>query len=316
MDLGDMISKRIAFVFPGQGSQYVGMGKSLYEMSAAARRVFHQADEILGFPLSSLCFNGPAEELGDTINAQPAIFTVSLAYLEALKEKWREHGHNIVPSVVAGHSLGEFTALVAAGVMDFADALQLVRERGRLMKECGDLNPGGMAAVVGLDRDVLEAICAEASEAGTVVLANDNCPGQSVISGEIGALERAMALAKEAGARRVIRLNISIASHSPLMERAAQHLNDLVSRMHLKEPEVPVVANITGRLLTTAEDIRKEIASHVVRPVQWTGSVREMINGGTGTFLEIGPGQVLGGLIRRIRSDVEVMTAKDFGIAG
>lgn len=316
MDLGSVISKRIAFVFPGQGSQYVGMGKALYEKSAAARRVFQQADELLGFPLSTLCFHGPADELGDTINAQPAILTVSLAYLEALRERWRSLNVNIVPSFVAGHSLGEFTALVAAGVLDFADALYLVRERGRLMKECGDLQPGGMAAVLGLDRETLEAICEEASEVGTVVLANDNCPGQSVISGENAALERAMELARQRGARRVVRLDISIASHSPLMERAAQQLAELVNKIPLREPQVPVVANISGRFMTTVDEIRKEIAAHVVRPVQWTHSVREMANDGTAAFLEIGPGQVLGGLIRRIRSDVEVICAKDFGITG
>lgn len=316
MDLGGVISKRIAFVFPGQGSQYVGMGKSLYDVSAAARRVFQQADEVLGFPLSSLCFEGPADELGDTINAQPAIFTVSLAYLEALKERWRALGHSVVPAYVAGHSLGEFTALVAAGALEFADALRLVRERGRLMKEAGSLIPGGMAAVLGLDRDVLEEVCSEAGEVGIVVLANDNCPGQSVISGENAALERAMELARRRGAKRTLRLDISIASHSPLMERAAQQLGDLVARLPLRDPQVPVVANITGRLLTTVDDVKKEVAAHAVRPVQWTNSVREMVNGGAGAFLEIGPGQVLGGLIRRIRSDVEVITVTDFGLTG
>lgn len=314
MDIGGAISKRMAFVFPGQGSQYVGMGKSLYDVSAAARRVFHQADETLGFPLSSLCFNGPADDLGDTINAQPAILTVSLAYLEALRERWRSLGHDVVPSFVAGHSLGEFTALVAAGVLDFSDALKLVRERGRLMKESGDLQPGGMAAIVGLEREVLERVCAEAGSLGTVVLATDNCPGQSVISGEIAALERAMELARLAGAKKAVRLDISIASHSPLMEKAAQQLNELVAKVQLREPQVPIVANITGRLVTTVEDVRGEIQANLVRPVQWTNSVREMVSEGAGTFLEIGPGHVLTGLIRRIRSDVEVMTAKDFGI--
>jgi [acyl-carrier-protein] S-malonyltransferase len=316
MRLGDVISKRIAFVFPGQGSQYVGMGKSLYDASAAARRVFLQADEVLGFSLSSLCFNGPADELDDTINAQPAILTVSLAYLEALRERWHALGESVAPVMVAGHSLGEFTALVAAGVIDFSDALQLVRERGRLMKESGDLRPGGMAAIIGLEREALEEVCAEADEVGIVVLANDNCPGQSVISGDTRALERAMELARARGARKVVRLGISIASHSPLMERAALQFNDLTSRIHLREPQVPIIANITGQMITTADDIRREIANHVVRPVQWTGSVREMVNEGVSTFLEIGPGNVLGGLIRRVRSDVEVMTAKDFGLTG
>lgn len=311
---GDAISKRTAFVFPGQGSQYVGMGKGLCEASEAARRVFHQADEILGFSLSSLCFHGPAEELDDTINAQPAILTVSLAYLEALRERWRALGETVAPVYVAGHSLGEFTALVAAGVLDFADGLRLVRERGRLMKESGVLRPGGMAAVIGLDRAVLEQVCAEAGEAGVVVLANDNCPGQSVISGEIKALERAMELAKLRGARKAVRLGISIASHSPLMERAGQQLNELVARLSLRDPQVPVIANISGQVLTTADEIRREIAQHAVRPVQWTGSVRQMVNAGVGTFLEIGPGSVLGGLIRRIGGDVEVVSVKDFGL--
>lgn len=314
MGLGDTLSQKLAFVFPGQGSQYVGMGKGIYEVSAAARRVFHQADEVLGFSLSSMCFNGPGDELNDTINAQPAILTVSLAYLEALRERWHTLGSSISPVVVAGHSLGEFTALVAAGVLDFADGLRLVRERGRIMKENGDLVPGGMAAVIGLDREVLEDVCAEAGEVGIVVLANDNCPGQSVISGDNVALQRAMELAKARGARRAVRLDISIASHSPLMERASQQFNELASRIHLHEPDIPIIANITGQMVTTAEDIRKEIAQHVVRPVQWTGSVREMVNSGVNTFLEVGPGNVLGGLIRRIRSDVEVITIKDFGL--
>lgn len=316
MGLGDVISTRIAFVFPGQGSQYVGMGKNLYEASAAARRVFQQADEVLGFSLSSLCFHGPAEELDDTINAQPAIVTVSLAYLEALSERWRSLGQTVRPVLVAGHSLGEFTALVAAGVLDFNQALELVRERGRLMKESGALRPGGMAAIVGLDRETLEAICEEARAHGVVVLANDNCPGQSVISGEEPALLRAMELALERGARRVARLEISIASHSPLMERAGQQFAELVSRLPLREPTVPIVANITGQVVTTVDDIRKEIAYHVLQPVQWTSSVREMINAGVGTFLEVGPGNVLSGLIRRVRSDVKVLSAKDFGLTG
>jgi [acyl-carrier-protein] S-malonyltransferase len=314
MTVKDELVRRVALVFPGQGSQYVGMGKSVYAVSEAARRVFHQADEVLGFSLSSLCFNGPADELEDTLNAQPAIFTVSLAYLEALRERTRALGQALRPAYVAGHSLGEFTALVAAGAIDFRDALKLVRERGRLMKESGDLRPGGMAAVIGLDRETLEQICEESDEVGIVVLANDNCPGQSVISGEVEALQHAMDLAKQRGAKRVVRLGISIASHSPLMERAAKEFSDLVERVPLRDPEVPVVANITGQFLTSVDEIRSELAEHVLRPVQWTGSVRAMVNGGVNTFLEVGPGQVLGGMIRRVRSDVQIQTVKDYGV--
>lgn len=316
MNATDNIAQRIAWVFPGQGSQYVGMGQRVYEVSDAARRIFNQADDVLGFSISSMCFNGPADELEDTINAQPAIFTVSVAYLEALRERSRVLGRSIAPVYVAGHSLGEFTALVAAGAIDFRDALILVRERGRLMKQSGEERPGGMAAVIGLDREPLEQVCREAGEVGIVVLANDNCPGQSVISGEIAALERAMELAEERGARRTIRLGISIASHSPLMERAARQLNDLIAKVPLRDPEVPVVANITGQILTTVDDVRHELSQQVLMPVQWSSSVKEMLNGGVTTFLEVGPGQVLSGLIRRIRRDVQTLSAKDYGVYG
>jgi [acyl-carrier-protein] S-malonyltransferase len=314
MNVKGEIAQRIAWVFPGQGSQYVGMGKHVYEVSEAARRVFHQADEVLGYSISSLCFNGPADELEDTVNAQPAIFTVSIAYLEAIRERSDRLGRSITPVYVAGHSLGEFTALVAAGVLDFRDALDLVRARGKFMKESGELHPGGMAAVIGLDREVLEQICEEAGEVGIVVLANDNCPGQSVISGDSAALTRAMTLAEERGARRVVRLGITIASHSPLMERAAQQLNELIARIPLRDPEVPIVANITGQILTSVDDVRNEISQHVLMPVQWSSSVKQMVNGGVTTFLEVGPGQVLSGLIRRIRKDVETLTVKDYGV--
>jgi [acyl-carrier-protein] S-malonyltransferase len=316
MNIKDDIAQRIAWVFPGQGSQYVGMGERIYDVSDAARRIFHQADDVLGYSISSMCFNGPADELNDTAHAQPAIFTVSVAYLEALRERSRDVGKSIAPVYVAGHSLGEFTALVAAGVLDFRDALLLVRERGRLMKQSGEERPGGMAAVIGLDREPLEAVCEEAGEVGIVVLANDNCPGQSVISGELAALERAMELARERGARKTVRLGISIASHSPLMERAAQQLNDLIARMPLKDPQIPIVANITGQILTTVDDVRAELSQQVLMPVQWSSSVKEMLNGGVTTFLEVGPGQVLSGLIRRIRRDVQTLSAKDYGVYG
>lgn len=307
--------ERVAFVFPGQGSQYVGMGKALYEASAAARQVFQQADSVLGFGLTKLMFEGPDDELEDTINAQPAILTLSVACLAAMREKWEELGRAIQPIFVAGHSLGEYTALVAAEVIDFSDALTLVRERGRLMKESSEQQPGGMAAVVGLDRQTLEAICETASEHGLIVIANTNTSEQMVISGELPALDRAVALAREHGARAVVPLRISIASHSPLMQQAAMQLAEVIAALQLRDPVTPIVANIQGRILTTAEDIRQHLADQLCLPVEWTNSVREMIEGGVGTFVEIGPGQVLSRLIRRISRDVRAMTLGDDELA-
>ena len=303
--------ERVAFVFPGQGSQYVGMGKSLYEASEAARQVFEQADQVLGFALTKLMFEGPDHELEDTINAQPAILTLSVACLAALQEKWSEIGKAVEPLYVAGHSLGEYTALVAAEVLDFADALQLVRERGRLMKETSEQRPGGMAAVVGLDRAVLEVICEEAGKHGLIVVANTNTPDQMVISGELPALDRAVELARERGARAVVPLRISIASHSPLMQQAALQLAGVIAALELRDPVTPMVANIQGRILTTAEDIRQHMVTQLELPVEWTHSVREMIESGVDTFVEIGPGQVLSRLIRKISRDVRAMALGD-----
>jgi [acyl-carrier-protein] S-malonyltransferase len=304
-------TERIAFVFPGQGSQYVGMGKSLYEASEAARQVFHQADRVLGFSLTKLMFEGPDAELEDTINAQPAILTLSIACLAALKEKWTELGNVMQPVFVAGHSLGEYSALVAAEVLDFGDALTLVRERGRLMKETGEDRPGGMAAVVGLDRPALEAICAEAGEHGLIVVANTNTADQMVISGELPALDRAVELARERGARAVVPLRITIASHSPLMQQAALQLANVLASIELRDPVTPMMASIQGRILTTAEDIRQHMVTQLELPVEWTHSVREMIESGVDTFVEIGPGQVLSRLIRKISRDVRAMALGD-----
>jgi [acyl-carrier-protein] S-malonyltransferase len=305
----------VAFVFPGQGSQYVGMGKALFDASETARRVFRRADEILGFALTRMCFEGPEQDLNDTINAQPAILTVSIACLNAMRERWQAMGQVVAPRYVAGHSLGEFTALVAADVIDFDSALVLVRERGRLMKENGTDRPGGMLAVLGLDRDVVEAVVAEAAVMGVITVANANSPGQVVLSGEAPALERAAELARARGAARVVRLPISIASHSPLMARAAAQFGEIVARLPLRQPRIPIVANITGQILTSADDIRKELADHILKPVQWTSSVVEMVARGSAEFLEIGPGQVLSGLIRRISKDAHVVTLSDREVA-
>lgn len=305
----------MAFVFPGQGSQYVGMGKSLFDVSETARRVFRRADEILGFALTHMCFEGPEQDLNDTINAQPAILTVSIACLNVMRERWLAMGQVIAPRYVAGHSLGEFTALVAADVIDFESALVLVRERGRLMKENGTERPGGMLAVLGLEREQVEAVVAEAASQGVITLANANSPGQIVLSGEAAALDRATELARAKGATRVVRLPISIASHSPLMARAAAQFGEIVAKLPLRQPRIPVVANITGQILTTADDVRKELADHILKPVQWTASVVEMVARGSADFLEIGPGQVLSGLIRRISQDAHVVTLNDREVA-
>jgi [acyl-carrier-protein] S-malonyltransferase len=294
------------------------MGKALFEASGAARRVFQQADEILGFKLSTLCFEGPAEELEDTINAQPAILTVSLACLAALRERFEAVGQNWQPPrFVAGHSLGEYTALVAAGALDFGDALRLVRERGRLMKEQGDHRPGGMAAVIGLDRSTLETACSSAREqtGGVVSVANANSPEQFVISGDRAALDRAIELIRAAGARTVVPLRISIASHSPLMQQAAARLAEIIDHSPLRDPQVPVVTSIAGQVRTSADHIRAELATQMVAPVEWVGSVREMVANGVDTFIEIGPGQVLSRLIKRISGDVRTVSLNDAVVA-
>jgi [acyl-carrier-protein] S-malonyltransferase len=287
------------------------MGKALYEASEAARQVFIQADSVLGFGLTKLMFEGPDDELEDTINAQPAILTLSIACLAALREKWEELGRAVQPIFVAGHSLGEYTALVAAEVLDFSDALTLVRERGRLMKETSEDQPGGMAAVVGLDRETLDQIIEEAGAHGLIVIANTNTAEQMVISGELAALDQAVELARARGAKAVVPLRISIASHSPLMQHAAMQLAEVIAALQLRDPVTPVVANIQGRILTTADDIRQHLASQLTLPVEWTNSVREMIESGVETFVEIGPGQVLSRLIRRISRDVRAMTLGD-----
>lgn len=315
MDILQLIKTKTALVFPGQGSQYVGMGKQLYDTSPAARRIFELADAVLGFSLSTLCFEGPQEELDDTYNAQPAILTVSIACVEALKERLGSLSSVISPMLVAGHSMGEFTALVVAGVLDFEDALLLVRERGRLMKETGEQIPGGMAAVVGLDEATLQEVVQEAQSEGIVALANANSPGQTVLSGELAALQRAMDLAKERGARLVQRLAVSIASHSPLMQQASLNFGELIGRIQMRPPKIPLIANISACTLTTVEELRNELNNQLTGPVQWTRSVQEMVAQGVETVVEIGPKQVLTGLVKRITSEVQPITMSDIEVA-
>jgi [acyl-carrier-protein] S-malonyltransferase len=308
MALQDIENTAVAFIFPGQGSQAVGMGKELAEHSSEARRIFARADETLGFSLSTLCFEGPAGELEDTWNAQPALLTTSTAAHAVLRQRAAGANISITPIVAAGHSLGQFTALVAANAIDFADALHLVRERGRLMKEAGHERPGGMAAVLGMDEVELEQVVQDASSEGVIRIANANCPGQTVISGEIPALERAMEIARERGARKVARLNVSIASHSPLMSDAAAHLNQELASITFRDPAFPVVDNSTAEALKSAGQIRQSLSRHMESPVNWTGSVRKMIEMGTEVFIELGAGSVLAGLNRRIDRGVPTLS--------
>lgn len=311
----ELLGEKFAIVYPGQGSQVVGMGAELIDSSESARNLFANADEQLGASLSTLMLEGPDAELADTWNAQPALLTHSLAALLVADELVSREDPSIRPAMVAGHSLGEFTALVTAGVMDFPSALTLVRERGRLMKEAGEKRPGGMAAVLGLSDEQLEAVCAEASSEGIINIANANCPGQTVISGEVAALERAMELAKEAGAKRVARLNVSIASHSPLMAEVSDQLDLLLAQIPLQAPQIPVIGNVSGEAITTVDGVRAELRHHVERPVNWTKSVRTMIDAGVTTFVELGPGTVLAGLIKRIDRNVKTIGLKDLAAA-
>jgi [acyl-carrier-protein] S-malonyltransferase len=307
---------KTAFVFPGQGSQYVGMGWDLYETYPEARALFDEADRIMGFSLSKLCFEGPKEELDDTLNTQPALLTVSVALLQITSTELSTglDLDQLSPATVAGHSMGEYTALVAIGALDFADGLKLVQERGRAMKEAGELHPGAMAAIIGLDAETLEDICQRARlqfPASSVQIANYNSPGQIVISGHKEALERAMELAGERGAKRVIPLAVSIASHSPLMQPAAEAFADIVAQVDFHQPRVPVVANVTAAPITTIAEIREELVKQLTSTVRWVESVQYMIAQGVTTFVEIGPKNVLTGLIKRIDKGVQVMNVED-----
>lgn len=286
-----------AFLFPGQGSQVVGMGRDLAARSPEAAAIFQQADEVLGTPLSDLCWYGPPQALNDTLNTQPALLTHSVAVLRALQARLpRLRAH-----WAAGHSLGEFSALVAAGAVEFVDALRLVRRRGQAMKEAGARSPGGMAAVLGLESGVVERLCREAcAGGGAVQVANDNCPGQVVISGDEATLQQAIALLERAGARRIVRLVVSIPAHSPLMRSAQEDFNRALDATPIRDPEIPVIGNVGAAPLHTAADIRADLGAQLTSPVRWTETIRRLAANGVRTFLELGSGSVLIGLLRRI----------------
>jgi [acyl-carrier-protein] S-malonyltransferase len=298
-------TSKVAYVFPGQGSQKVGMGAGLYAMYPSARAVFEEVDETLGFPLSRLCFEGPEEELIQTINVQPAVLTVSIACLRAAQEA--NGGGLPAPDFVAGHSLGEYTALVASGVLGLSDAARLIRKRGQLMHEAGSKRPGGMLAIIGLNEKTLREVCLAADTR----VSNINSPSQIVISGAEDNLAQAKRLAEAKGARRVIPLKVSGAFHSPLMEPAVDGLTAAISGVAFRKPSVPLVANVTGEALIDANAIKQELIDQLLSCVQWQRSIENMIAAGVTDFLEIGPGQVLTGLIRRISPDVQVSNIGD-----
>ncbi|HEX8995433.1 MAG TPA: ACP S-malonyltransferase [Ktedonobacterales bacterium] len=328
------MTQPVAFVFPGQGSQAVGMGADVYRASPAARAVYDIADSALGFGLSQLCFEGPEEALRETVNTQPALVATSLALLAALQEaagaSFSGAGSPalrapLAPAFVAGHSVGEYAALAASGALDIAETLKLARERGRLMHEQGSAVPSGMAAVLGMDAATLGEVCAEATRqarleiasahtetehpgAGHVVVANDNAPGQIVISGSQRALEIAMEMAKARGAKRVVPLAVSGAFHSPVMAPAADGLARAVAAAPLHDAAIPIVSNISATPMTSEAALRDELARQIVSPVQWTRSVSWLAEQGVATFVEIGSGQVLAGLIKRIAKGVTTLS--------
>lgn len=294
-----------AMLFPGQGSQYVGMGKDLAERFPAAARIYRTADEVLGMKLSRLCFDGDPNVLTETRNAQPAILVHSVAAATVLREE-----AGIEPALAAGHSLGEYSALACGGALEWTDALRIVRRRGELMFEAGLRQPGTMAAIIGLERDAVDRICEQASGPGAIaVTANINAPGQIVVSGHIGAVEEAMRAAEAAGAAKVVRLNVSGAFHSPLVAPAQAELIEFIRTVPIDDAPVGVVCNADARVIRTAAQIVDALSRQLTSPVLWSDSMTVLADRWEGGIMEVGPGKVLAGLMKRIRRDRPVETA-------
>jgi [acyl-carrier-protein] S-malonyltransferase len=298
---------RVAFLCPGQGAQFVGMGCALAESDPHIRAMYEEADDVVGEHLSRICFEGPDAELVKTVNTQPALLLHSVAAMHALRH------HGIRAAAAAGHSLGEYSAHVAVGSLTWQDALRLVRRRGELMYEAGLRNPGAMAAILGLAADAIGEVCAAVTGEGRGVVqpANLNSPGQVVISGDVSAVERAMALAKERGAKRAIRLEVSGAFHSPLMAYAADGLREAIASTAIRDAEAPVYANVSSQPVHTAQEIADALAQQLLGAVRWEESMRAMVADGYRVFVEVGSGKVLKGLMRQIAPDVEVLNVDD-----
>ncbi|MGO1137194.1 ACP S-malonyltransferase [Bacillus subtilis] len=297
---------KIAFLFPGQGSQFIGMGKELYEQVPAAKRLFDEADEMLETKLSSLIFEGAAEELTLTYNAQPALLTTSIAVLEKFKES------GITPDFTAGHSLGEYSALVAAGALSFKDAVYTVRKRGEFMNEAVPAGEGAMAAILGMDAEALKQVTDKVTEEGNLVqLANLNCPGQIVISGTAKGVELASELAKENGAKRAIPLEVSGPFHSELMKPAAEKLKEVLDACDIKDADVPVISNVSADVMTEKAEIKQKLIEQLYSPVRFEESINKLIAEGVTTFVEIGPGKVLSGLVKKVNRRLKTIAVSD-----
>ena len=297
---------KLAFVFPGQGAQTVGMGKDLFDQYDVAKRLFAEADEALGYSIKDMCFEGPADDLKLTANTQPAILTVSVIVNEILKE------HGVQPDVAGGHSLGEYSALVAAGVLSFKDAVALVHKRGQYMQEAVPVGEGGMAAIIGLDDEAIAAACEKATkEAGEVQPVNFNCPGQTVIAGTTHGVEKAVEELKAAGAKKAVVLPVSAPFHSTLMKPAAEKLAAELAKVAIHDAAFPVVSNFTGKLETRAEEIKANLVAQADHPVRWITCVKTMQAFGADTFVEAGPGKTLCGFNRRIDRSIKSLNVEN-----